>query len=73
MQTVERAPLVGGVVRAWKPGIGQMCRIVLAARDRAFEPVHAGLPLIGGRLPRAVLRERGGGRAQQHKKGGAMD
>jgi len=50
-----------------------MCRIVLAARDRAFEPVHAGLPLIGGRLPRAVLRERGGGRAQQHKKGGAMD
>src|SRR3546814_9299195 len=55
---LERASDVCRIVRTWKGGIRHSPCCILAARDGAFEPVHAGLALIGGGLPAAVLCKR---------------
>tara|TARA_B100000378_G_scaffold276748_1_gene275392 strand:+ start:1168 stop:1332 length:165 start_codon:yes stop_codon:yes gene_type:complete len=54
---------------------------LLPAGDGAFEPVHAGVALIGGGMPgialigamRGILSERGGCSTYQRKEGEFMD
>src|SRR3546814_3307100 len=70
---LERASDVCRIVRTWKGGIRHSPCCILAARDGAFEPVHAGLALIGGGLPAAVLCKRGTCRTHQQSNAGAMD
>ena len=70
---LERASAVHGIVRSGKRGVGHSPCGILAPRDCAFEPIHAGLALIGGGLPAAVLRKRGGCRAHHKRNAGAMD
>ncbi|WP_353611502.1 hypothetical protein [Blastomonas sp. CCH13-E1] len=72
---------VGRVIGTRKPRIGQPPRSLLPAGDGVFEPVHAGLALIGGGLPGialigatdGILSERGGCSTYQRKEGEFMD